>query len=49
MPLEIWECGGPVIDLEGRVIGLNISRLDRSGSLALPAAVVREFVESEMQ
>jgi serine protease Do len=49
MPLEIWECGGPVIDLDGRVIGLNISRLDRSGSLALPAAVVRGFVEAARQ
>lgn len=49
MPLEIWECGGPVIDLNGRVVGMNISRLERSGSLALPVSVVRGFVKSGME
>ena len=49
MPLKIWECGGPVIDLNGRVIGLNISRLERSGSLALPVSVVRSFVDAGME
>ena len=36
------ECGGPLIDLEGRVLGLNIARSGRVDTLALPAAIVRE-------
>lgn len=42
------ECGGPLFDLQGRVCGLNIARADRTGSLALPASVVRGFIERAM-
>lgn len=34
------ECGGPILDTEGRVIGLNIARAGRVVSYALPASVV---------
>jgi len=34
------ECGGPVIDTSGRVIGLNIARAGRVVSYALPASLV---------
>lgn len=34
------ECGGPVIDTAGRVIGLNIARAGRVVSYALPASLV---------
>ena len=44
MPLEPSECGGPVVDLEGRVVGLNIARHDRTASFALPAAEVRRVL-----
>ncbi len=49
MPLKVWQCGGPVINKKGQVVGLNIARLDRSGSLALPASVVRDFVNAHSQ
>jgi serine protease Do len=35
------ECGGPVVDLDGRVVAFNIARAGRTESYALPAAVVR--------
>lgn len=38
------DCGGPLVDLEGRVVGVNIARAGRVETLALPAAVVRESV-----
>ena len=36
------QCGGPVVDLDGRFIGMNIARSDRTKIFALPAVVIRE-------
>ncbi len=38
--LEPHECGGPVIDLDGKAVGINIARAGRVASYALPASVV---------
>jgi len=38
------ECGGPLIDLDGRVVGLNIARATRTETYALPAALVAKVV-----
>lgn len=35
------ECGGPVVDLDGRVVAFNIARAGRTESYALPTEVVR--------
>jgi len=35
------ECGGPLVDLDGRVIGINISRAGRVNSYALPTSLVQ--------
>ncbi|MEM9882238.1 MAG: trypsin-like peptidase domain-containing protein [Planctomycetota bacterium] len=35
-------CGGPVLDLDGRCLGINIARAGRVEAYALPAAVVAE-------
>lgn len=35
------DCGGPLVDLEGNVIGLNISRAGRTESYAIPSEVIR--------
>jgi serine protease Do len=43
------ECGGPIVDLDGKVVGLNIARAGRVESYALPAALVRETVEKLLQ
>ena len=39
------DCGGPVVDIDGKVVGLNIARAGRVESYALPAELVRETVD----
>lgn len=39
------ECGGPVIDTRGRVVGINIARAGRVVSYALPASLVKSEVD----
>jgi serine protease Do len=38
------QCGGPVVDLQGRVVGLNVARADGARTLVIPADVLREVV-----
>ncbi|HEY0177422.1 MAG TPA: PDZ domain-containing protein, partial [Pedobacter sp.] len=38
------ECGGPVFDLKGNFYGINIARLSRTSTIAMPSAVVRKFI-----
>lgn len=45
--LKPFECGGPVFDLEGNFLGINIARYSRTSSLALMASEVRKFVEGK--
>ena len=40
------DCGGPLVDLDGSVVGLNIARVSRVASYALPAAQVKPVVEA---
>jgi serine protease Do len=35
------DCGGPVVDLDGKAVGVNIARASRVATYALPATVVR--------
>lgn len=39
-PVAAHRIGGPVVDLDGRVVGMNIARVDRTKTYALPAQVV---------
>ena len=39
------ECGGPVVTLDGKIVGINIARAGRTESYYLPADVVRESVD----
>lgn len=43
--LDPQDCGGPVVDLDGRVIGLNIARSGRVKSYALPMSMVADVFE----
>ena len=36
--VESWQCGGPLLDINGKTAGINVGRHDRTGTLALPAA-----------
>ncbi|HEX6961565.1 MAG TPA: trypsin-like peptidase domain-containing protein [Lacipirellula sp.] len=46
--LRPTDCGGPVVDVDGRVVGFNIARAGRTESYALPNAAVQEVVEKLM-
>jgi serine protease Do len=40
LPLEPEFCGGPVVDLDGRVLGLNIARAGRVKTYAIPGETI---------
>ncbi len=44
-PLRPNQCGGPLVNLDGRIIGVNIARASRIESFALPAHEVREELD----
>lgn len=44
--LEPNECGGPVLDTSGSVVGINIARAGRVVSYALPASVIKSELAS---
>jgi len=48
LPIEPRQCGGPVVDLDGNVIGINIARAGRILTYALPADMVRDAVSPEI-
>ncbi len=43
--LQAADCGGPVVDLDGHVLGLNIARADRTASYAIPTATLRKLTD----
>jgi S1-C subfamily serine protease len=51
LPLEPADMGGALYDLEGRAVGLNIARVDRITTFALPAErfwpAVRGWIEAD--
>ena len=42
--LQSTECGGPLVDLSGKVVGINIARAGRVESYAVPADQVRAIL-----
>lgn len=48
LPIRPQECGGPVVDLAGRVLGLTIARAGRTATYALLADDVRRLVDPEI-
>jgi len=43
--LQPWLCGGPLVNLDGKAIGLNIARAGRVSTYALPAKLVTHIIE----
>jgi serine protease Do len=39
------DCGGPILDSAGHVIGINIARADRTASYALPGATILALLD----
>lgn len=42
------QMGGPIIDLKGNVVGLNLARSDRTRNFALPSSKVAEVIKKLM-
>jgi len=42
------ECGGPIVDLDGRVVGINIARAERVASYAIPTPIVQDVLDELM-
>jgi serine protease Do len=42
------QCGGPIVNVSGEVVGINVARADRTVSYALPGDVVRALVEKTL-
>jgi serine protease Do len=40
--IEPWLCGGPLVNLDKKVVGINIARAGRVASYALPANLVQQ-------
>ena len=38
------DCGGPLVDLDGKVVGINIARAGRVESYALPSEDVQALI-----
>jgi serine protease Do len=45
MILKPTECGGPVVDLDGKAVGIAIARAGRTESYALPSEAVQTLIE----
>lgn len=48
-PLLPEQCGGPILDIEGNVLGINIARQGRVASLAIPTAHLQTIVDQLRQ
>ena len=48
-PLFPEQCGGPMVDLDGQVVGLNIARRGRAASFALPATYVKTLIDEMLR
>jgi serine protease Do len=44
--LQPWLCGGPLVDLDGKAIGINIARASRVSTYALPARLVKQILDN---
>jgi serine protease Do len=43
--LQPEECGGPIVDLAGKTVGINIARASRVSSYALPAELFVSLID----
>lgn len=48
LTLTQQQCGGPLLDLSGRCIGINVSRAGRVETLAVPASTAIELIKADI-
>ena len=46
LPLQATQCGGPVTDLDGNVVGLVIARSGRIETQVIPSETIRQLLDS---
>jgi serine protease Do len=39
------QCGSPLVDISGKIIGINIARAGRHATYAIPTPIVRELIQ----
>ena len=39
------DCGGPIVDLDGHVLGINIARAGRTETYAIPADLILPLIQ----
>jgi S1-C subfamily serine protease len=44
--IQAAQCGGPVVDLAGNVVGLNIARADRTATYAIPSGAIQPRIDA---
>jgi serine protease Do len=44
--LPPWLCGGPLVNLDGKAIGINIARASRVSTYALPARLAKRVLNN---
>jgi len=49
LPIMPQQCGGPVVDLDGNVIGINIARAGRIKTYTLPSAEIEKLLKPEFE
>ena len=49
LPITPEECGGPVVDLDGNVVGITIARAGRINTYVLLANEVRQLLDPELE
>jgi serine protease Do len=42
------DCGGPIVDLDGKVLGINVARAGRTETYAVPTSVVKTMLADLM-
>ncbi|MFO0913466.1 MAG: trypsin-like peptidase domain-containing protein [Pirellulales bacterium] len=47
-PLQPNQCGGPIVNIDGECIGINIARAERVASYAVPASTVQHSLQEMM-
>ena len=48
LPIQPQQCGGPVVDLDGNVVGITIARAGRIKTYTLPSAEIEKLVKPEL-
>jgi serine protease Do len=49
LPIRPEDCGGPLVDLAGELVGINIARAGRTHTYVLPAADIRALLRPELE